>query len=197
MRQPVTIATPRWQASRWILSPIPLVGVTIAATWLLSGVPVRSAALFIGYELAYVLLPGCLLYASLSSVRGDWLRAVVIGWPLGYALEIGAYALASALRARVDFAFLPLVSMAVMGPVLARRYGLRRMRDNAAVYSRRGLQWFAAMLIASSISWTTYGISRWLLRRATIGRSPNRPWQAIRCFTTTTGYSSTSPRSTR
>ncbi len=117
-----------------------LVGVALVVTWLLSGVPLRSMALFVGYELIYVLLPGCLLYALLGPGPGDRLRVVVIGWPMGYAIEIGAYALTAALHERAAFALLPLVALAVMGPPAIRRYPLRRLVDTIAGRDRRGLR---------------------------------------------------------
>lgn len=120
-----------------------LVGVTIAASWLLSGVPIESAAVFLGYELAYVLAPGCLLYVLLSPAPGELPRVLALGWPLGYALEIGAYALTAALQARGWFAFLPLIAAGTMAPLALRRHGLgwmRRMRARARPHhmGRRG-----------------------------------------------------------
>jgi hypothetical protein len=108
--------------------PAVMLGViVIAATWLLSGVPPRSSALFVGYELVYVLLPGCLLYALLAPSLSGWLRTIAVGWPLGYALEIGAYALTASLHARFAFAFLPLGAAVVLGPLAIRRFEPRRM----------------------------------------------------------------------
>jgi hypothetical protein len=104
------------------------VAAAIMASWLLSGVPIDSAALFAGYELAYVLGPGCLLYLLLSGTPGGLPRVLAIGWPLGYALEIGAYALTAALGARGWFAFSPLIAAGAIGPFTLRRHGLDRMR---------------------------------------------------------------------
>jgi hypothetical protein len=99
------------------------VAVALAASWLVSGVSVASAALFVGYELAYVLVPGCLLYVLLTRAPGGLPRVIAIGWPLGYALELGAYALTAALHARAWFAFLPLAAAGAMGPLALRRLG--------------------------------------------------------------------------
>jgi hypothetical protein len=108
-----------------------LVAVALAASWLVSGVPVASAALFAGYELAYVLLPGCLLYVLLTRAPGGLARVIALGWPLGYALELGAYALTAALHARAWFAFLPLLAAGAMGGLASRRFGRRRLPRGA------------------------------------------------------------------
>jgi hypothetical protein len=118
------------------LALLALLGV-LAAVWLLSGMPFEDGALLVGYELAYVLLPGCLLYLLLRDSSGDRLRVLAIGWPLGYALEMGTYALTAALHVREVFAFLPLVGLATMGPLLMRRGDPRRMRVAAKSSMRR------------------------------------------------------------
>jgi hypothetical protein len=110
---------------------ISLVAVAVTASWLLSGVPIGSAALFVGYELAYVLLPGSLLYLLLSGTRGGLPRLLALGWPLGYALEIGSYALTAALGVRGCFAFLPLIGAGVIGPLALHRHGPGRIRMTA------------------------------------------------------------------
>lgn len=95
----------------------------LSATWLLWGVSLRDGSLYVAYELAYVLLPGCLLYAVLSPKLGDRLRLLAIGWPLGYALELGAYALTAALHARGAFVFLAPAAVLTLGPLAIRRHG--------------------------------------------------------------------------
>ncbi len=94
---------------------------TIAATWLLSDVAVWEALRFVAFEVFYVLLPGCMLYVLLSPKPGGWLRTLAIGWPCGYALELGAFALTAAVHARGAFTLLPLLALATMGPLLYRR----------------------------------------------------------------------------
>jgi hypothetical protein len=107
-----------------------LVGSTLLAVWLVSGVAVGDIAKFVAFEALYVLLPGCLLYALLSPVPGGRLRALAIGWPLGYALEIGAFALTAGLHARGVFAFLPLLAAISLGPCVV--YRRRRARSGTA-----------------------------------------------------------------
>lgn len=127
-----------WWIGRWAgwLAAL-LVASTLLGVWLVSGVPVGDVAKFAAFEALYVVLPGCLLYAllspasgALSPAPGGRLRALAIGWPLGYALEIGAFALTAALHARGAFALLPLLAAVTLGPgVLYRR---RRARAGAA-----------------------------------------------------------------
>jgi hypothetical protein len=119
------------QVGRWAgcLAAL-LVGSTLLAVWLISGVPIGDISSFIAFEALYVLLPGCLLYVLLSPAPGGWLRILAIGWPLGYALEIGAFALTAALHARGAFAFLPLLAAVTIGPCVVRKR--RRTRSGTA-----------------------------------------------------------------
>jgi hypothetical protein len=115
---------PTSQAGRWAGGlAAPLVVSVLMAVWLLSGVSIGDALRFTGYEALYVLFPGCLLYVLLSPRSGGRLRMLAIGWPLGYALEIGAFALTAMLHVRGVFAFLPLITALTIGPpVLYRRH---------------------------------------------------------------------------
>jgi hypothetical protein len=113
---------------------------TIAAIWLLSGVTVGEAARFVVFEALYVVLPGCLLYLVLISHPGGRLRVLAIGWPLGYVVEVGAFALSAALHARTAFTFLPLISIILAAASAVRgsrrelwgAHGAGRRLDRAA-----------------------------------------------------------------
>ncbi len=111
----------RWAA--WLAAL--LVASTLLGIWLISGVQIGDIARFLAFEALYVLLPGCLLYLLLcpgSSSPPSRLQVLSIGWPLGYALEVGAFALTAELHARGAFAFLPLLALLALGPcVLYRR----------------------------------------------------------------------------
>jgi hypothetical protein len=94
-----------------------LLAATLTSVWLISGVPIGDILRFVAFEALYVVLPGCLLYLLLSSdtpVPGVWLRVLAIGWPVGYAVEIGSFALTAALHVRGVFTFLPLISAVVL-----------------------------------------------------------------------------------
>lgn len=112
-----------------------VVVAAIASTWLLSGVSVGEASRFTAFELLYVLLPGVLLYAVLAIDLDGWLRTVAIGAPLGYAINIGAFALTAGLGSRAAFAFLPLAAIGTMGPLSICRHA--RVRQWIV---RRGLR---------------------------------------------------------
>ncbi len=108
---------------------VPLVASTLLAVWLVSGAAVGDIARFVAFEALYVVLPGCLLCVLMSPASwelaslapGRRLRVVAIGWPVGYALEIGAFALTAALHVRGVFAFLPLFAAATLGPGVVYR----------------------------------------------------------------------------
>jgi hypothetical protein len=112
-----------------------LVAGTLAAVWLISGVPVGDIARFVAFEALYVLLPGCALYLLLSGdgplggrrsrkigdfqpnprASARWLTVLAIGWPLGYALEIGVFALTAGAHARGAFTLLPALAALALG----------------------------------------------------------------------------------
>jgi hypothetical protein len=95
-----------------------LVALTLTCVWLLTGVAIGEALRFTAFEALYVLLPGCMLYVLLSHLPPRPLRVLAIGWPLGYALEMGAYALTAGLGARGAFSLLPLAALVVLGPLV-------------------------------------------------------------------------------
>ncbi len=108
-----------------------LVALTLLAIWLLSGVPIGDIARFVAFEALYVLLPGCLLYMLLNPVPGGRLLVLAVGWPLGYALEIGAFSLTAALHVRGLFAFLPLLCASAVGLLVLHR---RRRAGSATLH---------------------------------------------------------------
>jgi hypothetical protein len=110
------------------LAVLLLVG-TILGSWLCARVPLSAAGRFAYFELLYTLLPGVALYLLLVAAPGGWLRTVAIGWPLGYALELGAFALTAALHVRGAFAFLPLWTLLAIALLLVRTGGRKRLED--------------------------------------------------------------------
>jgi len=116
----------------WVLAGS-LVAVTVAACWLLSDVSVGEAARFAGFEAGFCVLPGCMLYVALSPEPGGWLRTLAVGWPCGYALEVGAFAATAALHVRPLFAFLPLFATLTIGPL-----AFVRLRGHVAAIGDEG-----------------------------------------------------------
>ncbi len=126
---PVKAAPSGWIGRRagWLAAL--LVAFTLLGVWLVSGVSVGDIAKFVAFEALYVVLPGCLLCVLVSPTSwelaslapGRRLRVVAIGWPLGYALEIGAFALTAVLHVRGVFALLPLLAAATLGPGVVYR----------------------------------------------------------------------------
>jgi hypothetical protein len=108
-------------------APILLLAVTVLATWLLSGVVLDEAARFLAFELLYVLLPGCILYVLLSPNPGGRLRVLAIGWPCGYAIEVGVFAATAAIHARGLFTLLPLAAVVAGAPFMIAARGRERL----------------------------------------------------------------------
>lgn len=73
---------------------------TTVALWAIFGVRVDEIVRFVGYELFFVLAPGWLVYRALMAEPGGRLQQLVLGWALGYLLEIAAFAAAAASGAR-------------------------------------------------------------------------------------------------
>ena len=117
-----------------------LLAATVLVSWLATGVSPGDIGRFGAFEALWVCLPGCMLYVLLSRPARGWLSVLALGWPLGHAIEIGAFALTAALGERDLFDLLPIFALALMGPPLARRYAgphRSRLRDLADGLSRR------------------------------------------------------------
>ncbi|MBA2545713.1 MAG: hypothetical protein H0V15_02450, partial [Solirubrobacterales bacterium] len=76
--------------------PIALASIVLVA----SGVSVSELGRFAAYQVGLLLIPGVLLWWALSGEAGLTLRSVCVGWALGHAIEIGAFALCAGTGAR-------------------------------------------------------------------------------------------------
>lgn len=115
--------------SGWALrGAIALAALAVLLTWLASGVTASVLLRFLAYEALWVVLPGCLLYILLSPAPGGRLRTLAIGWPLGYAMEVGAFALTAALHVRWALVLLPAGSLVLGGLIASRRAARERLR---------------------------------------------------------------------
>ena len=75
------------------------------------GAGIGDSLLYMGYELGFVLIPGCVAFRALRG-PGSGLVTLAFGWALGYVLEILAFNLTAALDARFLLLLYPLVVIA-------------------------------------------------------------------------------------
>jgi hypothetical protein len=126
-----------------------LMAAAMLLTWLGSGVAVSEVLRFVAFELFYVLAPGCLLYVVLSPNPGGRLRTLAIGWPLGYAMEVGAFALTAALGVRWALTLLPVVTLPIFGGLLfLTRSGRARLSALLRAAPPRAMPHFAPVAVA-------------------------------------------------
>src|SRR3954471_20530809 len=147
-REPVR----RGQAA-WALPAALVLGLTLVV-WLLSDVSLPHALTFLGYEVAFVVVPGWFAYSALPRRAELTLRHLVVGWALGYALELAAFAATAAAGIRGAFDFYPLAVLAVTGPfvvpLLRRQLALRRSAG-PSLRSVPGWAWALAALLAFAL----------------------------------------------
>jgi hypothetical protein len=116
------------------------VGVGGAVLWLLGGVRPDELFVYVGYELAFVLLPGWLLFRAISPGTRSAAWQVAFGWPIGLTLEVLAFSLTAALNARDLFVlYPPLVGIPALLVALVR---IRRIRVEQP--SARGVRLFSS-----------------------------------------------------
>lgn len=117
--------TPEWLA----ILPIAL---AVAGGWCLTGVSVADVCRFVLFEALYVVFPGCAAYMLLTGSRARRLTTLAVGWPLGYALELAAFAATAAIGDRSLFELLPLVTIVIAGALMrSRRRSLAGTSDDA------------------------------------------------------------------
>jgi len=103
------------------LAPTLLVIAVAVTIWLLSGVPATGIVEFLGYEVAFVALPGAILLWALRGRRPGLLVALALGWPLGSALEILAFSATAVVGARTLFLLYPVVVIGLSALVIRQR----------------------------------------------------------------------------
>jgi len=107
---------------RRALGPAGLVAAVVVLIWVISGVGAGDIAKFVGYEIAFVLLPGASLLWALRG-RDGWLVTVALGWPLGQTLEILAFSATAATGSRGLFPVYPIVVVLACALRIWRRHG--------------------------------------------------------------------------
>lgn len=110
--------------------PAALVLAVAIALWLIFDVSLGEIFIYLGYEAVFVAAPGVLAYIALAGSRSLGVRELAVGWPLGYALELAAFAATAAVGARGLFWLYPPAVLVVAGAaLLARRRPPREERD--------------------------------------------------------------------
>jgi hypothetical protein len=95
--------------SAWLAAPVLVIGGTAVALWLAYGVGLGDIVRFVGYELGFVLVPGWLVYRAIVISREGRMRQLILGWSLGYLLEIGAFYVTARVGSREAFVVYPIV----------------------------------------------------------------------------------------
>jgi hypothetical protein len=107
---------------RRALGPAALVLAAVVVIWVISGVDTGDIAKFLGYEIAFVMLPGASLLWALRGREG-FLLSVAMGWPLGQTLEILAFSGTAAIGMRGLFVAYPIVVVVAGALWIWRRSG--------------------------------------------------------------------------
>jgi hypothetical protein len=145
-----TVPAAECAPSRAVIPVAPALAVllVVIVLWLAAGVSVADIALFLGYQLAYVLAPGWLVYRAASPDPGGALRQVVFGWTLGYVVEILFFIATAAAGIRPWLAAYPLLIGLLAGP-LAWRRGVGR--GSPPLWRGSGWAWCVALACALAL----------------------------------------------
>jgi hypothetical protein len=126
--------------------PAGLVFAVVLVIWFTSGVGAGDIAKFLGYEMAFIMLPGTALLWALRGREG-WLLAVALGWPLGQTLEILAFSATAAIGLRGLFVVYPIVVAVASAFWIWRRSGRGPMGSRGEEVSSR-LMWMMAAALS-------------------------------------------------
>ncbi len=137
------------------IAPAAFVAAVVLAIWLVSGVGVGDIAKFIGYELAFVLIPGAALLWAVRGRRHGPLLTIGLGWPIGQTLEILAFSATAAIGVRGLFVIYPIVVAVPCAFIIWRRspHGARDA-DEEPMSGR--LLWTAAVAMALGIGYLAF-----------------------------------------
>ena len=129
-------------------APALAVAAVAVSTWLAYGVGADELALYAGYELAFVLLPGWAVYRCLRSSPASVLEELAFGFGVGHVLEILAFVATAELGVRGLFAAYPLLFAPLV--LLAVR---RRRSGGRAVALTRGEAWGTAVVCGLAVGY--------------------------------------------
>lgn len=155
--------------------PALLVSAGSLALEIAYGTRLGDALLYTAYEVAFVVIPGCLAYRALTGRAQGALRQLAMGWALGYVLEVLAFMLTAASGARPMFAGYPIVVGAVA--VLARRRWPAGSRRTHASLPRR-FRWLLAFVCLGAVTYIalSYFPGTPLPGSRTVNYSQDYPW---------------------
>src|SRR6202041_1443027 len=97
------------------------VAAVVLAIWLVSGVSVGDIAKFIGYELAFVFIPGAAMLWAVRGRRDGPMLTIGLGGPIGQTLEILAFSATAAIGVRGLLVIYPVVVAVPCAFVIWRR----------------------------------------------------------------------------
>ncbi len=137
---------------RRALGPASLVAVAVAVIWIISGVGAGDIAKFLGYEIAYVMLPGASLLWALRGREG-FLLLVALGWPLGQTLEILAFSATAAIGLRGLFVAYPIVVVVGSALWIWRRSGRRDPQGPRGDEMSLRLMWVLAATLSLGLGY--------------------------------------------
>jgi hypothetical protein len=134
------------------IAPASFVVAVALAIWLVSDVSAGDIAKFIGYEIAFVLVPGAALLWALRGRRHGALLTIGLGWPIGHTLEILAFSATAAIGSRGLFVAYPIVVAVPCAAVIWRRRS-RESSDATDEPMSGRLIWTAAAAMALGIGY--------------------------------------------
>ncbi len=133
--QPVAPALP---ADRRFSQMVPtLLGVCagiILIALLISGVRIDEVLLFVGFQIAFAVVPGLLSYLLLVGIPRPVGDILAVAIPLGLAIQIGCFILTAAVGERWLFSIYPVLFIGASAPFLyLRRAALAPLRSAGAL----------------------------------------------------------------
>lgn len=137
------------------IAPASFLVAVVLAIWLVSGVSAGDIAKFIGYEIAFVFVPGAALLWALRGRRHGPLLTIGLGWPIGHALEILAFSATAAIGSRGLFVVYPIVVAVPCALVIWRR-SPREVSDAHDEPMSGRLIWAAAAAMALGIAYVAF-----------------------------------------
>ena len=133
------------------LAPMMVAAVVGAGIMLATGVRPLEIVRLVGYEALFVVVPGVLVLRALCRRPGSPYTQLAIGWPLGYAIELIAFAATALAGIRPVFVAYPLI-VGGAALLIARRRGGVRDAPRTQIAARGALPaWVTAAVAAIAV----------------------------------------------